>query len=327
MSDQPVEAVDDLPHAIGAEPDYSESFYYQFGDPAGGLNGFLRLSNRPNEGRGERTVCLYLPDGRVALSFDRPTFADPLVFEAGGMQIIVDDPLVLHRVTFSGEFVLLADGWAMDDPKAALGQSPREDGAMELEIRATAPARHFSLDEHGDFTPHHYEQFVATRGVIRIAGDEIRLQAHGMRDRGWGPRSWQAPRFYRWLFGSCNDMGFAAGVLGRDGGVRVGGFVWDEGAMRVLDNVSIDTCYDGTGVASVGVELVADDRSWSIIGQALNAVPLRHRRRGTEELTRILETSVLWSSEGREMLGIAEYLDQIVDGEPVGIVEHDLAPR
>jgi len=228
---------------------------------------------------------------------------------------------------FDGEVSLLPDPWAMSDPRKALGESPRAESHIELEFRATAPAQPFSLDELGDFTPNHFEQFVAARGTIRIGDDEISLQANGMRDRGWGRRSWGAPRFYRWCFGSCDDFGFAAGVLGRDGSVRTGGFVWEAGTMHLVDEATIHTDYDGQGVAFVAVELVADDRSWSIEGRAVNAVPLRHRRQGVEGYTRILETSMQWSADGREMLGIAEYLDQVIGGEPVGIAEHDLVAR
>jgi hypothetical protein len=183
------------------------------------------------------------------------------------------------------------------------------------------------LDELGDFTPNHYEQFVAAQGVIRLGEEELQVQAHGMRDRGWGPRSWQAPRFYRWLFGSCDGMGFAAGHMGRDGAVGTGGFVWEGDQMHLLDDVVVVTEYDGDVVASVALELTASNQSWSIQGHPVNAVPLRNRRRDTGEVTRILETAVRWSSAAHEMLGIAEYLDQIIDGRPVGIAEHDLAVR
>jgi hypothetical protein len=325
MSEPVVHAIDDLPHTVGPEPEFSESFYYQFGDPAVGINGFVRLSNRPNEGRGERTVCLYLPDGRVVLSFDRPTFADARVFEAGGMRIVVEDPLIAHRVSFAGEVVVLADPWAMRDPKRALTDGLKAPCTIALAVRAIAPARPFSLDAHGDFTPNHYEQFVAVDGVIEIAEESIALQAHGMRDRGWGQRSWQAPRFYRWTFGSCDGFGFAAGVLGRDGAIGSGGFVWEDGAMHALEAVDVRTRYEGEGVAAVTLELVGGARSWLVSGEARNAVPLRHRR--GDDVTRILETSVLWSVDGQSILGIAEYLDQLVDGEPAGIAEHDLIAR
>jgi hypothetical protein len=327
MSDRHVPPIDDLPHHVGPEPEFSESLYFQFGDPSSGNNGFLRLANRPNEDRGEQTVCLFLADGRVAFSFGRAAFADPAVCEAGGMRVVVDDPLVAQRVTFEGETTVLADPWAMTNPKTALAESPRSPCSIELTVRAIAPAQAFSLDEHGDFTANHFDQFVAMRGVVRLGSEELTLRAHGMRDRGWGPRSWQAPSFYRWLFGSCDGFGFAAGVLGRDGSFRTGGFVWEDERMHALDDVVVHTDYDGDAVGSVRLELLAADGSWTVDGRAVNAIPLRHRRPDGEGFTRILESSVLWTADARQMLGIAEYLDQIVDGQPAGIAEYDLVKR
>jgi len=36
------------------------------------MGGWVRMGNRPNEGYAEVTVCLYLPDGRVAFNYKRP---------------------------------------------------------------------------------------------------------------------------------------------------------------------------------------------------------------------------------------------------------------
>ena len=46
--------------------------YFNVYDPAEQVGGFFRLGNRANEGHGEMTVCLYLPDGRVGFMFKRP---------------------------------------------------------------------------------------------------------------------------------------------------------------------------------------------------------------------------------------------------------------
>jgi hypothetical protein len=54
----------------------------------------------------------------------------------------------------------------------------------------------------------------------------------------------------------------------------------------------------------------------------LNLVPLRNRRTspdGTELLTRISEGLTEWHCEGEVGFGLSEYLDQIVDGSPVGL--------
>jgi hypothetical protein len=50
-------------------------------------------------------------------------------------------------------------------------------------------------------------------------------------------------------------------------------------------------------------------------------VPLRNRRTGPDGeklLTRISEGLTEWRCEGRVGHGLSEYLDQIVDGRPVG---------
>src|ERR1039458_7878141 len=53
-------------HELGPEPNFNESMYFNAYDPQARLGGFFRLGNRANEGAGEMTICLYLPDGRVA---------------------------------------------------------------------------------------------------------------------------------------------------------------------------------------------------------------------------------------------------------------------
>lgn len=322
-----VDPEDDRLHAIGAEPEYSESLYYQFGDVETKIAGFLRMADRPNEGRGERTVCLWLPDGKIAFSFAPVGFDEAGEIASQGMRVTVDEPLVRHTVGFEGEVSVLADGWEMSEPRAALARSPKVECSVELEVSATAPAQAFHLDDTGDFTANHFDQFAASRGTVRVGGLEASIQAHGMRDRSWGPRSWQAPSFYRWLFGSCDGFGFAAGILGRDGSHRTGGFVSDGGEMYALDRVEVETGYDGTRVRGARLRLIAGEREWEIAGRALNSLPLRNRRRDSGSATRILETSMYWRVGGHEMIGIAEYLDQLDEGRPVGMAAYDGVPR
>src|SRR5262249_13037124 len=87
-----VDPRDDYLHPVGPEANFNESMYFQFHDATHRIGGFLRLANRPNEGRGERTVCLYLSDGCVAFGFARPTFPSNERFHAGGLSINVVSP-------------------------------------------------------------------------------------------------------------------------------------------------------------------------------------------------------------------------------------------
>jgi hypothetical protein len=55
-------------------------------------------------------------------------------------------------------------------------------------------------------------------------------------------------------------------------------------------------------------------------GKVLNLIPLRNRRDGM--VTRISEGLTEWTlKDGRVGYGLSEYLDQIIDDEPVGLAE------
>ncbi|HUC37355.1 MAG TPA: hypothetical protein VMR97_09550, partial [Acidimicrobiales bacterium] len=60
-----LEPRDEYMHELGPEPNFNESMYFNAFDPEQRLGGFFRLGNRANEGTGEMTVCIFLPDGRV----------------------------------------------------------------------------------------------------------------------------------------------------------------------------------------------------------------------------------------------------------------------
>ena len=62
-----LDPADDLLHPLEEASNFNESRYYNFFDATAGLGGWVRMGNRPNEGYAELTVCLYLPDGRVAV--------------------------------------------------------------------------------------------------------------------------------------------------------------------------------------------------------------------------------------------------------------------
>ena len=66
-----------------------------------------------------------------------------------------------------------------------------------------------------------------------------------------------------------------------------------------------------------------------ITGEVMSMVPLRNRRTtpdGEQLVTRISEGMTKWTitdgeHAGRTGFGMSEYLDQIVDGTPVGLAE------
>ncbi len=93
---------DDLLHAPTSDTNFNESRYYNFFDRSSGLGGWMRMGNRPNEGYAEMTVCLYLPDGRVAFMFRRPKIDSHIAHDSGGLRFDVVAPFVEHRVAYEG---------------------------------------------------------------------------------------------------------------------------------------------------------------------------------------------------------------------------------
>lgn len=326
-----LEPRDEYMHELGPEPNFNESMYFNVTDPDQLVGGFFRLGNRANEQMAEMTVCLYLPEGTVAFMFQRPEIATNDAFDAGGMHFEVLEPLASLRVTYAGPVLVLDDPWQLADPGAAFRHSPTAGAEVDLIFHGcSAPVggepenpREAAGEE---FARGHYEQLVEAAGSVRVGGDSWAVKGFGLRDHSWGPRYWQAPWYYRWLTGNFGaDFGFMGSHIARrhGNGLR-SGFVWQDGALHACDTVHVRTTEEGRDRTHRSLELVLSSgaRSWTITGEVMSMVPLRNRRTapdGSPLVTRISEGLTRWESEdGRIGYGLAEYLDQIVDGLPVG---------
>ncbi len=328
---RPVAATDEHLHELGPEPSFNESMYANFFDPVGGLGGFLRLANRANEGTGEMTVCLFLPEGPVGFMFHRPAVTSNEVLDAGGLRFTVVEPFEHLEVAYHGPLLLLDDPKALADPKAAFRTHPTVACRLELALRAVAPAVGGEAEEPEapgqEFARGHYEVLVAAEGTVSVAETETAVAGFGLRDHSWGPRSWQAPWYYRWLTGNAGgDLGFMATEIVRRDGTRVeGGFLFDDGALERFSRCSIETTWEGPEHHHrvVRAELSSSKRRFVVEGQVRQVVPLRNRRpdaSGAMAVTRLLEGLTEWHLlDGRRGLGLAEYLDQLVDGRPAGL--------
>jgi hypothetical protein len=65
-----------------------------------------------------------------------------------------------------------------------------------------------------------------------------------------------------------------------------------------------------------------DEREYNVTGEVMSLIPLRNRRKnpdGEELLTRITEGMTEYRCDDQVGYGLSEYLDQIVDGVPVGM--------
>lgn len=337
-----LEPNDEYMHELGPEPNFNESMYINCFDPKTKMGGWFRMGNRANEGYAEMTICIYLPDGRVGFMFKRPEIANNDRLDAAGMTWTMEKPFEQLRVDYFGKVVVLSNPYEMSNPREAFKNNPFAE--CEVHLTFTGQGRNSMFGGEPDkphekpgeeFAKAHYEQLVEASGTIRIGDEQWEMNGCGLRDHSWGPRYWQAPWYYRWLTANFGpDLGFMASRVARkDGPGTRGGFVWENGKMHLCDDVQISTVTQGDEhfhqVVKGVLRSSRSQREWHFEGTVLAMIPLRNRRttdNGDLLVTRISEGMTEWKmTEGENAgaigYGMSEYLDQIIDGMPVGIAE------
>lgn len=120
------------------------------------------------------------------------------------------------------------------------------------------------------------------------------------------------------------DFGMMISIVTNDEGKeRHGGMVLKDGKYDLITRCSIDSDWDGNWYqtalrAKVETESGA---AYEVEGKVMSLIPLRNRRKdadGNELNTRITEGMTEYRCNGMTGYGLSEYLDQIVDGKPVG---------
>lgn len=323
-----LEESDEYMHELESAATFNESMYFNVYDPSADIGGWFRLGNRANEGYAEMTCCLYFSDRTIGFMYGRPHIDNNDAFYAGGMRFDVIEPFEALRVTYEGKVARLTDPLAMKDPRKAFAEAEHVDCKVSLDYRGLSPMMGGEPEySDGDKPPEgesfargHYEQHVGARGRIECGGDTWDVDGYGLRDHSWGPRSWQAPYWYRWL--TCNageTDGFMVSLIAsRDGKVRRGGVLFENGGYTPIVDAKIDTSWsDDFDQEHLRCIARTPDREIEITGTVKSFIPLRNRREG--KVTRIGEglTEYVW--EGKTGYGLSEYLDQIEDGKPVGI--------
>ena len=329
-----LEPGDEFPHAIEEAENFNESVYINLFDHDQQIGAWFRVGNRPNEGYSEVTCCIYLPGGRVGFMFSRPANTPNDAFDAGGLRIEVTEPFRHIEVCYEGTVCLLGDPLEMADPKTALSNNPHVPCTVELSYRGVAPmygGQPVGVD--GDaiaekpeesFARAHYEQHVAGQGVIRVGDERLSLDGLGLRDHSWGPRYWQNIHWYRWLPMSFDkDFALMISIIATDDGrCKIGGMVLEDGEYHLVRAADLTVQYDDNRYqTAMTATIETASRSYDVEGRVLSLIPLRDRRttpEGRRLVTRITEGMTRYTCDGHVGFGMSEFLDQIVEGEPVG---------
>ena len=332
VTSQNADPADELFHPVGDHDAWSESYYFNFVDPATGLGAFTRMGFRPNDGWADALHSVYLPDGRVAFTYGRRTDLTPAVVETLGPI----DPAVGNLTLRRGEafrrwdIVYSGDSQLMDDPTVMLAATKdRPEGwstSAQLEMEVTFEATtdpHYAVGG----TQGHFEQTGRVAGTVRVGDEEWSVSGFGVRDKSWGPRTWQGPSgsaakasgpaavetgcFLNWFsmnFGADLALGGACGRTA-DGTFRGKGWIQRGDVTLDLDEVVMTTVFDPTNpllhrtvqlrcVDSTGETIVVD-------GTVLTICPTKIPRR--DGVTFVNEGLARFETEGRTGFGISEH--------------------
>jgi hypothetical protein len=332
-----LEPQDEYTHTPDAASNYNESMYFNVFDPKRKVGGWFRLGNRPNEGYAEMTACLYLPDGRVAFQYGRPKISDNKAMNAGGMKIEVVEPFKKLRVTYDGKALVLSKPFEMADPSTAFKNNPTVACKIALEYTGVSPmfggetvredGKPMEIDPEKSFAKAHYEQHMAAKGTFSLGDETFEIEGYGLRDKSWGPRYWQAINWYRWCpmnFGKDFAMMLSI-VAGTEGKPREGGMVLKDGKYDLIKECTIDSDWDENWYQTALRARVKTESgaTYDVTGKVMSLIPLRNRRKnpdGQELNTRITEGMTEYTCNGMTGYGLSEYLDQIVDGKPTGLL-------
>lgn len=325
-------AQDEFPHAVDDVVNFNESVYASGFDAKQKLGAWMRLGNRVNEGYAELSVCIYLPDGRVACQFQRPKIAANDAFSAGGLHYEVTDPFKALTMRYTGEVLVLDDPSALRDPRTMFATAPRADAEVAYEIRGVSPVHggepitpeHEELMFYGrEFSRGHFNQHTAVTGTIRVGDERYELDGHGWRDHSWGPRYWQVIWAYRLFLANFGDDRALMLLknMNQDGTARRLGVLMIDGEYHEVTDLDVHTEWSAEQdpqQVTIGVRTAAG--AYTIGAKVLTMAPLRNRRivDGEELLSRVAEGFTEYTWDGRVGYGMMEYIERVEDGVSVG---------
>jgi len=310
--------MDEKTHTPSEDLDFSESMYLNFFDEDQQIGGFLRVANRPNEGFAEVTNTTYLADGTVLFSYQKPAIQGNQAFEAGGMKFEVLQPFRKLGLSFAGRVFHFTDPGILKDPKTAYTTSPQYDFDLDFEVTGLGDI-HDNVDrrttalQEVSYWKEHYEQVIRIEGLMRYGGTGLNLKGLGLRDHSWGPRTWQSPRYYRFLSAVFDEeRAFGLMFLATNSGLlSKKGFLSTPTGSYDLKDIRLETEHAGPDRyhQRIHLELDTADQTFRFAGEVFSLLPLRNRKEG--RIVRIAEGMTRWHWQDRVGYGLSEYPDHL----------------
>jgi hypothetical protein len=118
------------------------------------------------------------------------------------------------------------------------------------------------------------------------------------------------------------DFAMMISIIGGEGAARRSGMVLRDAKYVMIRDARLESEWDENWYQTrLRAWARTDEREYEVSGRVMSMIPLRNRRNDTDGnllVTRITEGMTEYVCDGRTGYGLSEYLDQIVDGRPVG---------
>ncbi len=316
-------------HAVGDDPAWSESYYFNFVDPKTGIAMFTRMGFRPGSGWADGLHVVYLGGRRVAFTYGRRDIGTDLSAYDGDLRA---GDLSIECLAPHEKWRIVYDGPAQDirDAEVLLERSKlRPDGwfeparlVMTLEFDCLTEPHYAASGERG-----HFEQSGRVTGQISLGNEAWQVEGYGVRDKSWGPRDWGAgsssstsassatddgsPKpFVNWFSMNFGDRAALGGSCFRhaDGVIRGEGWMQRDGKSLALKDVVIETVYKPDSIIHESVVLTGrteDGESIRITGDVSCVCPTKIPMAGGA--TFVNEGLARFDWDGLEGHGIAEH--------------------
>ncbi len=327
---------DERMHPVGAEPAWSESYYFNFVDPDSKVAMFTRMGFRPGDGWADGLHAVYLGGDRVAFTYGRRDIAADLTrydgdLSVGGLALVCAQPFARWDVSYNGPAQDIADAAILLERRKARPEGWYQPATLDMTVGFDALSEpHYAANG----VRGHFEQTGAVSGTITLTGangpETFTVRGFGVRDKSWGPRDWGAANtagngartgaaakpsagpapFVNWFsmnFGPALAMGGSC-FRHADGALRGAGWIHRDGRTEDLLDVVIESTYRADSIWHTAVRLTGRTASGAPIvvdGRILTICPTKIPMAGGA--TFVNEGLAEFTTEGMTGYGISEH--------------------
>lgn len=275
-----LDPTDENLHRPGPEPDWQESWYFNWSDPKHNQFGLARIGYRPNAGDSGKIDGLIL-----TIREGKPEFIYPPVNidqKESWEEINPTSGLNARRFTAT-----------MEEPFKKWHLQLRGKDSMDLLFESFTPVFDFNEGNRQiskTMTAAHFEQSVKVTGWTEFKGRHIEVAGLGQRDKSWGVRSWSKTLGWNWISAQFSENltlnitqtfehpATDRPVHGHDGAVRLdNGFLFDEGTNDGVVSATIHFEWDRLPhvIKSARIEFTTESgKELNLNARALGHFPL-----------------------------------------------------